>query len=92
MTSPEAKGREKLATSLAKDVARGAISEKRAVALLKAAPRTGGLAKAMQGRDQNPGQDARPGAGAGGGKLAAHDQSLVAAAERRAKQRAERRR
>ncbi|MHC5656009.1 hypothetical protein [Stappia sp. ICDLI1TA098] len=91
MSSAEAKGREKLATSLARDVARGSITQKRAIALLKSAPRTGGLAKAMEGRDRNPGQEAS-GSSASGPRLATHDQSLVAAAEQRAKQRAARRR
>ena len=91
MNSPEAKGREKLASSLAKDVARGALTQKRAVALLKDAPRTGGLAKAMAGRDRNPGVDGGA-ASTSDPKLAAHDQGLVAAAEQRAKKRGERRR
>lgn len=86
MSSTEAKGREKLAASLAKDVARGRMTSKRATALLKSAPRTGGLSKAMAGRDRNPGQD-RAGGPASGPKLAAHDESLVAAAEQRAKKR-----
>ena len=92
MTCPEAKGREALAKSLARDVATGKMSERRAVSLLKAAPRTGGLAKAMKGRDQNPGTEPAASGRSGGGKLAAHEEALVAAAEARAKRRAERRR
>lgn len=92
MTCPEAKGREALAKSLARDVATGKMSERRAVSLLKAAPRTGGLAKAMKGRDRNPGTEPAATGRSGGGKLAAHEEALVAAAEARAKRRAERRR
>lgn len=92
MTCPEAKGREALAKSLARDVAIGKMSERRAVSLLKAAPRTGGLAKAMKGRDRNPGTEPAASGRSGGGKLAAHEEALVAAAEARAKRRAERRR
>ena len=92
MTCPEAKGREALAKSLARDVATGKMSERRAVSLLKAAPRTGGLAKAMKGRDRNPGTEPAATGRTGGGKLAAHEEGLVAAAEARAKRRAERRR
>lgn len=92
MTCPEAKGREALAKSLARDVATGKMTERRAVSLLKAAPRTGGLAKAMKGRDRNPGTEPDATGRSGGGKLAAHDAALVAFAEGHSKRRAERRR
>lgn len=83
--SPEAKGREKLATALAEDVAEGRLTAKRAKALLACAPKASRLADAMAGKDVNPGPSG--GGGQGNGKLSAADQQLVNFATQMAKAR-----
>ena len=58
--SPLAKGREKLAASLAERVAEGKMTGKDAEALLAEAPKASRLGDTMAGRDINPGAGAPP--------------------------------
>ncbi|MCK7615189.1 hypothetical protein [Roseibium sediminicola] len=79
MRSPEAKGRTKLATELAEDVASGRMSVDRAKTILKTGAKESSLSAAMNGKDKSPGQDA-PNASAGNFK--GKDASLVSMANK----------
>ncbi|EFO33911.1 hypothetical protein TRICHSKD4_1030 [Roseibium sp. TrichSKD4] len=78
MSSPEAKGRSKLAMELANDVANGSITPARARGLLKASGKSSSLSQAMSGKDKSPGQDFQGTAS----DLSEGDNALVATASR----------
>jgi signal peptide peptidase SppA len=73
---PEAKGREGLATELARKVGAGKLTVAEAKSMLAKSPKASRLGEAMAGRDKNPGADA-PKGGSGKGLAAAVDR-LVA--------------